>query len=467
MNRTAARLKELTILCSLALTAPRVHSHEPAQHKEASAGIKPVATKADPALIGKLIQQLRSDDFNIRAKASQHLAQLDDVPDALREAAKDLDAEVARRAQIAITLITARVEEREFQALVRELHKVELDRFVRRMVTDEKFAGDRQWQLIEAVAKAVIKETNKLSQRQFEIPDLKTMRRLLVSGEAKNPVLVRDSVLLSAGATPFITSVMNSIVIVDGDFMGATGIDDSLLIVRGNVGFVTSINRSIILATGYCEGATGCDSSFIQVNNQRIRFTSAHDSVLVRTIVKTTGKTNSRVLDVDKGPLQLLKFSPRPADDQLAWGEQVNDLAVAITPADQKDRFLIRWKNTGKEAMELSWARLNSRAGVNQSDDLLGHVFLKGPDGKLAPAREHPVVAGGAPFLSSTVVLGPGQTREEMIDLWTYVERPTVDGRFQLSIELEIVAGRRGREPDVKSWSGKVRSNVLNVTLGK
>jgi hypothetical protein len=468
MKPTAAHRGALLAILALGLMTTRADCQEFPEDKERG-GDKPAA-KADPAVIAKLIQQLGSVDFKTRDKASKELAKLDEVPDALREAAKSADPEIAYRAHMAIVIVTARVDEKAFQAMVRDLHKVELDRFVRRMVTQEKFAGDKQWQMIQAIAKAITKEANKSGQRKFAVPDfdVKTMKRLLFKAQTKNPVAVRDSVLLSAGPTPHITHVSNSIIIVDGDFIGATGIDNSLLIVRGNVGRVTAVSSSIILATGNFEGATRCDDSFLQVNNHRIRFTGSRDSVLIKTMVKTTGATTSRVLDVDKGPLQLLKFSPRKTDDQLVWGLEVNNLAVAITPAKQNDQFLIRWKNVGKDALELPWARLNSHVIDRDRDDLLNHVFLKGPDGKLVPPRKYPAAeAGKAPQWRRWVVLGPGQTHEEIIDLWTYVDRPAADGRYQLSIELDIPNGAKGREWEVKSWSGTIQSNVLDVTFGK
>ena len=322
-------------------------------------------------------------------KASQELAKLDEVPDALSPGRQDADQEVARRAMAAIVIITVRVDEREFQAMVRDLNKVELDRFVRRMVTDANFAGDRQWQIIQAIAAAVTREANKLAERQLNVPnfDVKTMQRLLLNNELRNLVSVRNAVILSAGSTPRTTSIANSIVIIDGDFGGATGLDNSLLIVRGNVGRCTSIRNSIILATGVFDGATGCDQCFLQVDNHRLRFTSSNNCVFLNSLVKTTGPTAVPVLNADRGPLQLLKFTPRKTDAQLAWGKEVNNLTVAITPAEQKDKFLLRWKNVGADAMELSWIRLKSNPIHKDRDDLWNHVFLKGPDGKMVAAR--------------------------------------------------------------------------------
>jgi hypothetical protein len=421
--------------------------------------------------VAQLIAELGSSSFKTREAASRQLALLDEVPEALRKAVADGDLEVSRRARLAVAAISARAAEREFRALARELNKVELDRLVRLLATEEKLAGEPQWQFLRAVAKAVAHEADRLGERHFDVPafDVPAMARLHFNDQAREPVtVVHASVVLSAGPTPAITAVRNSLVLVDGDFAGATGVENSLLIVRGNVGRVTVVKNSIILATGNWEGATGCEGSFVQVNNQRIRFTTSRDSVLLKTELKTTGPTNSRVLNAERGPLQLLKFSPRKPDDQLAWGQPVNNLAVAVTPDGQKDRFLIRWKNVGQDALELPHIRFHSHTLDRYRDDLLGHVFLKGSDGRTIPARKYPAPrADGPPFLRHGFVLGPGQSHEEVIDLWTYVERPAAGGRYQLSIELDIPKGRRGMQPEVRTWTGTVRSSMLEVTVGR
>jgi hypothetical protein len=354
--------------------------------------------------------------------------------------------------------------------MVRDLRKVELDRFVRRMVRDQKFAGDKQWKIIQTVAKAVIDEANRSTGRRFQVPDFSVdkMQRLLVNTETQNLSSVRGTIVLCTGTAPRITSISNSLFIVDGDFMGATGIDKSLLIVRGNIGRVTSVNHSIILATGSWIGATGCDDSFVQVNNHLIRFTGSRDSVLLNTMIRTTGNTTSRVFKTDKGPLQLLKFSPRPTDAQLVWSEPVADLAVALAPIDENGRVLIRWKNGGKEPLQLPWVRLHSNPINSNQDDLLGHVFLKGPDGKLVPTRQYPPPRRAAPVRRGEhVILGPGRSLEEVIDLWSYVEKPAVGGKYQLSIELDAPEGRWVMERTVKSWSGKIRSKSLQIAVSK
>jgi outer membrane protein assembly factor BamB len=82
------------------------------------AGDQNPAADRDPLAVRKLIEQLASDDFATREKATQELSKLEEVPGPLREAAKSDDLEMARRARRAIDVITARAEDRAFNALV-------------------------------------------------------------------------------------------------------------------------------------------------------------------------------------------------------------------------------------------------------------------------------------------------------------------------------------------------------------
>lgn len=429
------------------------------------------ASKPDPVAIARLLRQLESLDFKTRDAASRELETLEEVPDALRAAVASPNAEVARRAGRALAVISARIQEKEIQAMLGDLSKVELDRLVRAMVADAKLTGEKQWTLMQTLARAMTKTASRLAERPFSVDfDVRSMRRRLVNGYAEDLdhdlAEVSDTVLLSAGPVPRMTGFRNSLVVVDGDFLGATGIDNCLLIVRGNVGRCTSIRGSILLATGHFEGATSFDHSFLQAANHEIRFTGSRDSVLVNTLVTTNGATDSRVLPVDRGPLNLLKFSPRKPDGDLSWGKPVNDLIVAIAPAEQTGQFLIRWKNIGSEALSLPWVRLRGDALDEKRDDLLNHVFLKGEDGKLSAARKHPAPRASAFVSDRSVLLAPGQSHEEIINLWTYVEKPPPGPRYALSIELDIEKARavpwRG-----KTWIGKIQSNTLDITIGK
>jgi hypothetical protein len=205
----------------------------------------------------------------------------------------------------------------------------------------------------------------------------------------------------------------------------------------------------------------------LQVNNHRLRFTSCDRSVIVKSTLRA-GRTTSRVINEDRGPLQLLNFTARKDDSQLSWGKEVNGLAVALAPTDQPDKYLLRWKNVGKGLLEMPWTRLHSDLFDATADDLLGHVYLKGPDGKLAPARA--IAAGNpvrAPRLPRSVMLGPGQTHEEVIDLWNYVEKPADAGAYQLKVELDVANVRFRWDPEATAWTGKLESNALEIRLEK
>jgi outer membrane protein assembly factor BamB len=76
------------------------------------------AANLDPVAVRKLVEQLASDDFATRQRATQELSELEEAPEALLEATKSNDPEVRRRAQSAVDVITARAEDRAFKALV-------------------------------------------------------------------------------------------------------------------------------------------------------------------------------------------------------------------------------------------------------------------------------------------------------------------------------------------------------------
>jgi hypothetical protein len=133
----------------------------------------------------------------------------------------------------------------------------------------------------------------------------------------------------------------------------------------------------------------------------------------------------------------------RPKAEKVAWGKEVNGLVVSLAPATAgQDKFLIRWKNVGKEPLELPWVRFKSDRVYGNLDDLLNRVSLKKPNGDLVPARKYrfPII-GGPPYRPRTVMLEPGKVHQETIELGTYLEMPVEGGRYQLSIGLEIKSG--------------------------
>ena len=61
----------------------------------------------------------------------------------------------------------------------------------------------------------------------------------------------------------------------------------------------------------------------------------------------------------------------RPAPEKMEWGKDVNGLAVAITPVPAgQGRFLVRWKNVGKETLEVPWVRFGSHLTYKNADAL-------------------------------------------------------------------------------------------------
>src|SRR5262249_19790951 len=307
----------LVLILAWPFVAPVLLGQEADKGKEErvkKAGEKLPKANLDAAELARLVKQLQSSDFKTREKAAQELSKLEEVPAILRGVAKntDVDLEGRRRAQAIIDAITERLEEKAFQAMVADLSKIELDRFVRRMITEEKFAGDKQWEVIEAVTKAVTKRANDLAGRKYPVPDfdMKSMpianlaverggfhnKRLLLSDPNVQITGVSGSIVLCTGLRPRMTSVTNSIVIVDGEFAGATGLHNSLLIVSGKLGRFTGIRGSIILANGELgvketfmqdealRGSTSCQSTFLQCKNKKIRFTGSNDCVFIKTI---------------------------------------------------------------------------------------------------------------------------------------------------------------------------------------
>jgi hypothetical protein len=188
------------------------------------------------------------------------------------------------------------------------------------------------------------------------------------------------------------------------------------------------------------------------------RMISAYETVLILAIA--AGALAASPARGDEGDKK---------DDKIDWGKDVNGLAMSIAPAeDGKGRFVVRWKNVGKETLELQWVRRGSDKVYNYLDDLLNHVTLKRPDGQPLPARtyQHPEI-GGPPYRPRTVILEAGKTHQETIDLSDYVEKPADDGLYQLWIDFEVKNGYAPSAKDATYWTGKIRSNVLEVRFAK
>ncbi len=117
----------------------------------------------------------------------------------------------------------------------------------------------------------------------------------------------------------------------------------------------------------------------------------------------------------------------------------------------------LRWENVSKKPLVIYRDRCC---------DLYDHIFLKGPDGKLVPARtdnrERLRHLGHRP-----VRIEPGKQDEERFDPWHWVVKPERPGEYTLWVEFE-----QKFPPTVNMnafpkgyWIGKIRSNTVTVTI--
>jgi hypothetical protein len=280
-------------------------------------------------VLGKLIAQLGSDDFEIRRKATEELSQLDEVPTELRAATRSDDLEVRHRAQSAVEAITTRADEKRFRALAAELQKVELDRFVQRMVREPDFASDKQWDFVRVLARSVTARANELADRKFDVPDLDAKSLPLLSGSVPRKgtvsgkrILFDDRsefqsafadgcVVLGTGQLTSFKGLHRSIVILDGNLSHGMAIVGCLVIVRGTFSCQQLVRDSIILADGF-DWVGVSENTFFQIKKKKLRFGEASNNLYINSTTESNEPDlTSRMLESDRGPLHLLRFSEK------------------------------------------------------------------------------------------------------------------------------------------------------------
>jgi hypothetical protein len=93
-------------------------------------------------------------------------------------------------------------------------------------------------------------------------------------------------------------------------------------------------------------------------------------------------------------------------------------------------------------------------------------IYLRDLDAKGMPTREYQAPrSGNFPGSERMIVLGPGKAYEEIVDLWKFADEPE-NGRYQVSVGVNIRPWRVDFE-DYYIWSGKVRSNEIEISVGK
>ena len=175
-----------------------------------------------------------------------------------------------------------------------------------------------------------------------------------------------------------------------------------------------------------------------------------------------------RCLIAALGALELVAASAL-AEDSVADGRrnEVNGLRVTLVernrslsaaPAGavpQKALFL-RWENVGKNALSLG--------GLFETACACGQVFVKGPDGILAPERQYREQGHWMERL-----VEPGKSMETDFDPWFWVQKPKKPGKYEVWVEYEVTKESFDKAPrravSAAHWQGKIISNRLEVEV--
>jgi RNA polymerase sigma factor (sigma-70 family) len=115
--------------------------------------------------------------------------------------------------------------------------------------------------------------------------------------------------------------------------------------------------------------------------------------------------------------------------------------------------------------LRLRWENVSNKPLVLRRDrccDLYDHVFMKGPDGRLVPARTDNR-ARLRHARRRAVLVEPGKHDEERFDPWHWVVKPTKGGEYTIWVEFEQKVPPKPVRPDY--WTGKVRSNEVKINL--
>jgi RNA polymerase sigma factor (sigma-70 family) len=123
--------------------------------------------------------------------------------------------------------------------------------------------------------------------------------------------------------------------------------------------------------------------------------------------------------------------------------------------------YRLRWVNVGKKPLVLYRDRCC---------DLYGRVMVKGPDGKIVPARTDNRMRKQHPG-ALIVRIEPGGADDGMLDPWFYAVEPAAPGEYTMWVEFEVKGVRaRSKTPreliGAREWTGKVRSNAVRFMIG-
>jgi hypothetical protein len=264
----------------------------------AAAGQTDTPKKATDEHIAKLIQQLGSDDFNVREQASRQLAELEEALPALRQARESKDAEVRRAAATLIAQLEARAEERFIREAVARVNDQGLDLFLDRMVLKKDFATEANWKVLVELAKALARRTAqtgatppKILEQDFlrlkEIADSAAKdysgARVRVDGISDSLNAVHGSLLVSSGSLESINSTDRSILFVNGDIKSLNSTTDSIIICTGTIKNFNYTKGCIIICNGVIEYMNCTESNALFVRGELRSLNSTQGNVIEAT----------------------------------------------------------------------------------------------------------------------------------------------------------------------------------------
>lgn len=275
--------------------------------------------------VANLIKNLGSNKYSEREAATHRLSRLDDIPPALSAAAKSRNAEIARRAKIAIAQIVKRNEQRFIEKELAAVNRMGFDRFVDRMVLTPGFATEQRWKALVRAAEQVMDRSNKLGYAGTPLPQIKWSElpliedlpprytqssRVLVDGHSQRMSGFRTCMALSSGSFERMAMVQDSILIVNGDLPRMSRVTNSLIICTGDVGPISMLRNSVILTTGSFEGASTAQNSLVQASKMDRR-PSGDSNVFVNLGKAPEGDAN-RYVETGQSVLSVFKlFSPQ------------------------------------------------------------------------------------------------------------------------------------------------------------
>ncbi len=138
---------------------------------------------------------------------------------------------------------------------------------------------------------------------------------------------------------------------------------------------------------------------------------------------------------------------------KVTLAEKILPLAAAPAGAVPQKELCLKWENMRKDVLSLARDRCC---------DLYDHVFVRGLDGALAPARKDNRARlrhAGEQWIS----IASGKSDEEVFDLWHWVVKPEKPGKYEVWVEFE--ENKERDKAPAGAWSGKVVSNRLVVEI--